>query len=326
VPPVLSTAILPLVVGGSHTLYGRGFTPGSVVMVFVATAAGPISYGPYTPTARGRDWVTWTVPADEPTGPCAPQFCLGNGFASVQVVNTDTAYLASNVVGALLFGDAAAGLPSITHLNGVGLAPADLTIGLAHIDTVVAAGAVVSIDGTGFDETFWLTANGRIHTGPPVNLFTAAGNVGPLEPLPGGTPTRIQVVVPADAPSGPGTFQVVNASSWRPSNAVAAVIGARPTISGVHVAGATVTVTGTGFSALAVINLFNLQGGGVVNLGGYGPDGVARVALSIADDTQLTFVRPAGAVAGPAFVEVLNPPFIPFASSGDDPDGAFTMP
>jgi hypothetical protein len=44
------------------------------------------------------------------------------------------------------------------------------------------------------------------------------------------------------------------------------------------------------------------------------------------NDTRFTFARPEGAVAGPAFVEVLNPPFIPFSSSGNDPDGAFTFP
>jgi hypothetical protein len=29
---------------------------------------------------------------------------------------------------------------------------------------------------------------------------------------------------------------------------------------------------------------------------------------------------------GPAFVEVLNPPYIAFSSSRNDPDGAFTLP
>jgi hypothetical protein len=52
----------------------------------------------------------------------------------------------------------------------------------------------------------------------------------------------------------------------------------------------------------------------------------ARLPLTIIDDTRFTFTRPAGAVAGPAFVEVLNPPFITFSSSGRDRDGVFTMP
>jgi hypothetical protein len=133
------------------------------------------------------------------------------------------------------------------------------------------------------------------------------------------------VVVPGGAPTGPGNFQLVNRPSYRASNAVAAVVGATPTITGIAVSGTTVTVTGTGFCTLSIVNLFNLQGGSAVNLGGLGPGG-PLVPLTIVSDTQFTFERPAGAVAGPAFVEVLNPPFIPFSSSGSDPDGAFTMP
>ena len=109
------------------------------------------------------------------------------------------------------------------------------------------------------------------------------------------------------------------------SNAVAAVLGAAVTISAVDVAGSTVTVTGTGFSVLSVINLFNLQGGLVVNLGGLN-GATPNIPLNVASDTQLSFSVPAGAVSGPAFVQVLNPPFIPFSSSGNDPDGAFTLP
>jgi len=63
----------------------------------------------------------------------------------------------------------------------------------------------------------------------------------------------------------------------------------------------------------------------VVNLGGLS-GGSPRVPLTFVSDTQVTFTRPAGAVAGPTFGEVLNPPFIPFSSSGNDPDGAFAMP
>jgi ELWxxDGT repeat protein len=326
VPPRLDPLAGPLVVGAANTVYGAGFTAGSVVMVFVATAAGAVSYGPYAPTARGADWFTWTIPAAETTGPCAPQFCLGSGFASAQVVNIDTGYLASNVGGALLAGEAGAGIPTITRINGASLAPADLAVAVAHIDTVVTAGTVVTIEGTGFDDSWWMTAGGLIHVGPPVNLFTAAGNVGPLEPFPGGTTTRIQVTLPADLLAGPGTFQVVNASNWRASNAVAAVINTRPNVLWVSASGSTITVVGTGFSTLSVINVFNEQGGGVVNLGGFGADGRPRIPLTVVNATMFRFERPAGAVPGPAFVEVLNPPFVPFASSGADPDAAFPMP
>jgi hypothetical protein len=75
-----------------------------------------------------------------------------------------------------------------------------------------------------------------------------------------------------------------------------------------------------------VINFFNAQPGGVVNLGGLGAGGAARIPLTLVNETRFTFTLPSGAVAGPAYVQVLNPPFNPFASSGNDPDGAFTIP
>jgi hypothetical protein len=305
-PPTLAPiAGQKLMIGGTATLTGTNFTAGSVIKLYVATSRGAEPFGPYVPGAWTPTSLTWNIPSSIP---------LGNGFGSVQVVNTDAGYTQSNVVGALLEGDPGDNIPTILFLNGVGLGPPDLGIGVAHIDTVVARGAAVTIIGTGF-------------SGPLVNLFTAAGNVGPLAPAPGGTSTTIAVTVPPGAPTGPGIFQVVNRpySGNVASGAVSAGIGARPTITGVSVAGPTVTVTGTGFSALSVANLYNLQGGGVVNLGGFGPAG-ARIPLTLVSDTRFTFARPAGAVAGPAFVEVLNPPFIPFSSSGPDPDGAFTLP
>jgi hypothetical protein len=185
---------------------------------------------------------------------------------------------------------------------------------VAHVDTVLSKGAAVTIVGTGFNR-------------PRLNLYTATGNLGPLSPLAGGTATTIRVTVPASAPTGPATFQAVNApySGNVISNAVSAVVGAAPAITSVSVVGQTITVTGAGFSVLSVINLFNKQGTTVVNLGGFGPGGPA-IPLALINDTQFTFVRPAGAVAGPAFVEVLNPPYIPFSSSGSDPDGAFAFP
>lgn len=110
------------------------------------------------------------------------------------------------------------------------------------------------------------------------------------------------------------------------SAAVSAPIGARISVSGVTQSGSTVTVTGTGFSNLTVINLFNMQPGAVVNLGGLKPDGTPKIPISLGNNGALAFtLSTAGAVAGPAFVQALNPPFIPFSSSGDDPGGAFTV-
>ena len=108
---------------------------------------------------------------------------------------------------------------------------------------------------------------------------------------------------------------------------ISAVIGSQVTISNVSQVITTITVTGTGFSTLSVINFFNLQGMTVVNFGGFdsAPPNLPNLPLNFVNETEFTFTVPAGAVTGPAFVEVLNPPFIPFSSSGNDPDGAFTL-
>jgi hypothetical protein len=306
--PLLDPIAAPLRAGTSVTLAGSGFGAGSVVNLWVSTATGAVSHGPYVPTAVSPTTLTWDLPAVD----------LAQGYASVRVVNTDAGYLASEVRGALLVGDAAAGVPTILAINGTPLAPPEASVGLAHADTVVAGGGGVVLVGTGFADAL-------------VNVFTPEGNLGPLTPAPGHTDTHVGITIPASAPAGPGTFQVVNrratpgGTTYANSNAVAAVLVAVPTITGVAVAGATITVRGTGFSRASVINLFNRQGSGVVNLGGLS-GGVPRVPIAFVSDTEFTFARPAGAVAGPAFVEVLNPPFIPFSSSGSDPDGAVTLP
>jgi len=306
--PLLDPPAAPLRAGTPATLTGSGFSSGSVVNLWVSAAAGAVSYGPYAPSAVTSSTLTWNVPAVD----------LAQGYASVRVVNTDAGYLVSEVRGALLVGDAAAGVPTILAINGTPLAPPEASVGLAHADTVVARGGGVVLVGTGFVDAL-------------VNVFTPEGNIGPLAPAPGHTDTHIGVTIPASAPAGPGTFQVVNRRAtpggtvYTNSNAVATVLGAVPTITGITVSGTTITVRGTGFSRASVINLFNRQGSGVVNLGGLS-GGAPRVPLTFVSDTQVTFTRPAGAAAGPAFIELLNPPFIPFASSGSDPDGAFTMP
>ena len=46
-------------------------------------------------------------------------------------------------------------------------------------------------------------------------------------------------------------------------------------------AGTTITVNGSGFSTLTVINFFNAQGGGVVNLGGLKPGGTPKIPLTL---------------------------------------------
>ncbi len=305
-PVVLLDAIpSPLVVGAANALTGSGFTAGSVVVLYVATSSGAQTFGPYVPNGWTPTSLSWAIP---------PGVATGNGFATVQVVNSDQGYVASNLRSQLLYGAASANIPTITSVGGVGLNPYDPSIPLTYVQTVLVPGSTVTLGGTGFN-------------GPLVNLFTATGNVGPLTPLPGGTSTQIQVVVPVSAPTGTGSLQVVNSPFVGNvlSNAVSVPVGAAVSITGVSQAGSTVTVNGTGFSSLSVINLFNRQGASVPNLGGLNPGGTPKIPLDAVSPAQLSFTVPAAAVSGPSYVQVLNPPFVPFSSSGNDPDGAFFL-
>jgi len=47
--------------------------------------------------------------------------------------------------------------------------------------------------------------------------------------------------------------------------------------------------------------------------------------VTVVSQTQLQFAKPATAVPGPAYVQVINPPYIGFTSSGNDPNGGFTL-
>ncbi len=89
--------------------------------------------------------------------------------------------------------------------------------------------------------------------------------------------------------------------------------------------GSKLTVDGTGFSTLTVVNLFNTQGTKVVNLGGLGPGGKPKISLIFVNSTSFTFTKPAGAIPGASYVQALNPPFMPYTSSGSDPGGAFPL-
>jgi hypothetical protein len=141
--------------------------------------------------------------------------------------------------------------------------------------------------------------------------------------------TFIEFTVPTTCPTGPGAFQVVNRNNHRASNIVHAPLGAAIDIDTVSVQGRTVAVTGAGFSPLTVVNVFATQIGTatVVNFGGLLPSGQPRIALTSVTPASLAFELPAEAAAGPAFVEALNPPFIPFTNSGSrPPGGSFTIP
>jgi len=255
---------------------------------------------------------------------------LALGVVAVQVVNTDQSYVASNVVYALLEGAAAAGIPSITAINGTSLAPTSVNPSYAvdNVETVVAQGGEVTLQGTGFD-----TVNGVA-----VDLLCACagGKVGPFFVNPGNpalSATSITINLPAmgpmAAPVGPGSFVVSNKGSdglyTKKSNAVSVPIGSRIAVMAVTQDGATLSVAGTGFSTLTVINFYASKDGHMVNLGGTTAGGAPAIAITLVSDTELTFKVPAGAAPGSAYVQTMNPPFIPFSSSGNTPNGAFIL-
>jgi hypothetical protein len=309
-----------VVAGATFQIQGFGFTAGSVVNFFVATSTGPINTGPFTPTAKTPTLLTVKVPADN---------VLGQGFVAVQVVNTDQGFVFSNLAYALLQGSPAAGIPSITSINGVGLAGTsnDPNFATDNVETVVPQGKNVKVGGKGFD-----TVNGVA-----VDLFCACpgGKVGPFFFNPGNpglSAGAITLFLPAAGanapPTGPGSFVVSNKGAdgkySKRSNAVSAPIGQKISVTSVTQAGTTITVNGTGFSTLTVINFFNKQGAVVVNLGGL-LSGKPRIPIALVNSTRFTFTKPLAAIAGPAYVQALNPPFVPFTSSGNDPGGAFTL-
>ncbi len=287
--------------GVTNTLTGTGFSPGSVVKAFIAFPSGVQAVGPYVPTSIAPTSLTWTLPCS---------VGLGNGFIALQVINTDQGYSSSNIVPALLRAGTSSGYPSITGINGVTVTAAHGSFPLAHVQTVVAKGSTITINGTGFAVP------------AKVNLFSASGNAGPLDTLPGSTSTALLVQIPLAAPTGPGAVQVVNPSgAWPSSNAVSVPLGAAISITSITQVGSTITVNGSGFSTLSVINFFTPS----ANHCGMAA-GAAVCPLALVSDQQFTVQRPSGAGAGRAFIEVLNPPFIPFSSTGTDPDGAFTLP
>jgi hypothetical protein len=323
-PPMLDPPLRGiLTVGATETLTGANFTAGSVIKLFVNTGASiddVSGASGFTPTAFTANTLTWEVP---PTVP------LGQGFASIFVVNTDQGFATSNTQYALLYGDADDNIPTVTSLDNTAVSSTlEAGVPVAHADTVIAAFSTIPVRGTGFSgsalNVFAASASGADQAPTPTPCPVA--NYGGY-PVDGGTPTRFYITVPP-VPAGPANFQVVNAPFFGnvQSNAVSALVGAVPSIASVSVSGGEVTLLGTGFSCLSVINLFNLQGTTVVNLGGLAGGGQRAIPLQFISASELRFQVPAGAVAGPAFVEVLNPPFIPFSSSGNDPDGGFVFP
>lgn len=90
--------------------------------------------------------------------------------------------------------------------------------------------------------------------------------------------------------------------------------------------GKVVEVTGTGFTAETVVNFFAETSSGNRNFGGVDESDRPLLSVRLVSPEKLTFDRPAEALAGPAYVMAVNPPFSPTDSSGDGPGGAFTLP
>ena len=200
--PSITSVPAPVQVGGSFKVVGSGFTRGSVINFFVSTANGAVNEGPLKPSTAVATSLTVDVPAGLP---------LGQGVVALQVVNSDQGYAASNLVNALLQGAPAAGIPSVTAINGVGLAASsiDPRYAIDNVETVVPQGSDVTLQGTGFD-----TANGVA-----VDLFCACagGKVGPFFIKPGDpalSATSVKVSLPAMGPYaqpvGPASFVVSN--------------------------------------------------------------------------------------------------------------------
>ena len=312
-PPVIHS-------GAAFSIAGSGFTAGSKVNFFVATATGPINTGPFKPAGFSPSGLKVAVPANNP---------LGEGVVSVQVVNTDQHFRASNVVLALLQGNPALGIPSITGVNSNAISAESTapSVAVATVQTVVVQGSTVTLNGSGFDAV----------NGVAVDLFCACtgGKAGPFFVNRSLKLTSSQVLfdLPSSGPdaplTGPGSFVVSNkgadGSYSRKSNAVSVVIGQELRVTGVSQSARRLTVFGSGFSTLTIINLFNVRSGMTVNLGGVGPDGKPKIPFTLMNQSLLEFTLPATAVPGPAYVQALNPPFVSFTSSGNEPGGAITL-
>jgi glucose/arabinose dehydrogenase len=304
-PLVLDPISSPVVLGATTTLTGSGFTAASVVVGWIRVAGVVQGVGPFTPISQTSTQLGWAVPSNIP---------LGEGVIVVAVVNPDEGFRGSNLQIQRLFGNPALNIPTITGVNGSPIQGPDQVMNGIYVNVSVFPSTWVLLSGSGFNT-------------PGVNLYAAAGNLGPLA-VRNVTDTQLEAFIPANAPLGLAGFQVVNSpySGNVGSQVVYASLGSAPTITSVTQMGTAVTVNGTGFASGAVINFFNQQGAGVVNLGGLWPtNGKSRIPLSVPSAAQLSFTVPPPAVTGPAYVQVLNPPFIGFTSTGNDPDGGFLL-
>lgn len=316
--PVITEVSNPVVVGESFTLTGENFHPDAKVNFFLSTASGPLNAGPLTPSAITPTSMTVPVPDTIP---------LQQGTVAIVVVNPPATV--SNVVSAALTGDAALDIPTITSIDGIDVArdSTDLGIHQDNVEKLIQQGEVVTIGGTGFDNV-----NGVV-----VDMFCNGCPGGKVAIPAVATLTSVMVTVPLpDAAkgipliTGNVSFDVTNAGADHlfkfKSNAVAVPILALPAVTTVVQSGDTITVTGDGFIPGSVLNFFNLQNcGGVVNLGGADAAGHSKIPLNITSLTSMSFTLPPGVQKAPSYVQIVNPPFVPFTSSGTGPGGSFTV-
>ena len=191
--PRITVVQNPVLAGANFTIKGSGFTKGSEVNFFVSTPTGAVNEGPLK--IAGSSTTTQLVV------PVPSTITLGQGFVSVVVVNTDAGFVQSNPGFALLQGSAAAGLPSITGLDGHPLATTSLDpdFAVANVETTLLQGSSVVINGTGFD-----TAHGAA-----VDVFCACpGGKLPTTFLAHGNPNlksnSITFTLPLTTPTGSG--------------------------------------------------------------------------------------------------------------------------
>lgn len=180
--PMTLLPVRELVVPGRKlVLEGTGFTAGSVIQIWVKGPGGIESHGPISPDGFGPTELTCNIPETVPPG---------GGIASVQVVNTDQGYVASNVEEQYL----------------VDASVADARISVTSVEV---RGSMVTLYGAGFCS---LTV---------VNVFvTREGSIENLGGLrPDGSP-RIRLNVlgsdrltferPASAPAGSASVEALN--------------------------------------------------------------------------------------------------------------------
>lgn len=197
---------------------------------------------------------------------------------------------------------------------------------LSPVRDLVVPGRRLVLEGTGFT------------AGSVVQLWVkgpaGVGSHGPISPD-GFAPTTLTCTVPATIPAANAiaSLQVVNTDQGYAASNVeeqylvdAAVADGRAAATSVEVRGATVTVTGSGFCSLTVVNLFVTREGAIENLGGLRRDGSPRIPLHVLGPDRLTFERPAGAPAGVAAVEALNPPFRDASGAGGGRAVEFVLP